>query len=103
MLALTAISFGASAQVFSDGFESWNNNVISTPTNWMGSKTNIVADSVIRVTTGAHTGTDAVKLLRRTSQNRRFTSQPFSITQGTFYKINFYLYFIGRKFEHEEH
>ena len=90
MLAWAALSFGASAQVFSDGFESWNNNVISTPTNWMGSKTNIVADSVIRVTTGAYTGTNAVKLLRRTSQNRRFTSQPFAITQGTFYQIKFY-------------
>lgn len=86
MLAIPAIP-----QVFTSDFESWVGNV---PTNWVGDKTSLEADSISPYTTNVHGGTYACKLVNRqltTSNHKRFTTQPVSITSGDIYNITFWV------------
>ncbi|MBK6829584.1 MAG: carbohydrate binding domain-containing protein [Flavobacteriales bacterium] len=83
LLAATA----ASAQ-FTSGFENWPDTV---PSDWMGTKTTISADSVIQVSTDVHGGTYAVRLQNSTTSHKRFTTQPVTVTTGTIYTISFWV------------
>lgn len=79
----------AGAQVFSTGFENWNDTV---PADWMGSKTTLNADSVMQVSTNVHGGTYAVRLQNSsTGSHKRFTTQPVAVTTGSVYTINFWV------------
>lgn len=83
LLAATA----ASAQ-FTSGFENWPDTV---PSDWMGTKTTLNADSVIQVSTDVHGGTYAVRLQNSTTSHKRFTTQPVTVTTGTIYTISFWV------------
>lgn len=90
LLALAGLTIGANAQIFSSSFENWNTNTPPTPTDWMGAKTNLSADSITKVTSGAQNGSFAVKLQNRSGSSKRFTSSSFAIVQGTFYEIKYF-------------
>lgn len=81
-------SAAAGAQVFTSGFETWNDTV---PAEWMGSKTSLSADSVTQVTTDVHGGTFAVRLQNSTTSHRRFTTQPVPVTNGAIYDVTYWV------------
>ena len=70
------------------GFESWTG---TWPDGWHGSKTNIVADNVVKVTSGAHSGDNACQLINNTNSLKRFTMQPVSVTVGEQYFVSFWV------------
>ena len=84
MLAATGFSQDV---VFSSSFEDWTNGL---PDGWMGSKSNIEADSVEQVTMGTMYGSSAVKLINTESTHKRFSTQPVSVTDGQDYEIKFW-------------
>ena len=70
------------------GFESWTG---TWPDGWHGSKTNITADKVVLVTTGAHSGNNACQLIVDTTKMYRFTMQPVSVNVGEQYIVSFWV------------
>ncbi len=85
-LALLAAT-GLSAQ-FTSGFETWNDTL---PTDWYGSKSSILDDSVTQVTTNVHGGTYAVRLQNSGTAHKRFTTQPLPVASGSIYTISFWV------------
>ncbi|MBP8041516.1 MAG: T9SS type A sorting domain-containing protein [Bacteroidales bacterium] len=93
---LVAAFFGlfinaASAQVFTSGFESWTSSAPIVPTDWFGTKTSFVADSISQYTTAPHGGTYACKLKNRLNTNKRLTTQNVSIDSGKTYQMTFWI------------
>ncbi len=76
------------AQVFSSDFENWTGNV---PNGWVGTKTNLEADSISPYTTNAHGGTYACELVNTESTHKRFTTGAHSVTNGTTYSISYWV------------
>ena len=80
-----------SAQVFTSGFESWTVVAPIQPTDWYGTKTSFVADSALPDTTAPHGGMYNIKLISRSTQAKRLTTLPNTITIGTTYTITFWV------------
>jgi hypothetical protein len=88
LLALS-VSCGLQSQIiFESDLSNWND---STPNDWFGFKTNIEADSVDEVTTGATYGTSLAALVNNESQHRRFTSELLSLVEGETYEVEFWV------------
>ncbi|MBK8498840.1 MAG: carbohydrate binding domain-containing protein [Flavobacteriales bacterium] len=87
LLSLLALATLANAQ-FSSGFENWPDTV---PSDWMGSKTTLNADSVLQVDVNVHGGNYAVRLQNSGTSHKRFTTQPTAVTNGTIYTITFWV------------
>ena len=63
LLAFTAL-FSAAAHsqvIFTSGFEDW---AAGLPTDWYGSKSNIIQTDVVQVSTNVHGGNSAVQLIK---------------------------------------
>jgi hypothetical protein len=86
ILAASVATLG-SAQ-FSSGFENWPDTV---PSDWMGVKSSISADSVAQVSTNVHGGLYAARLTNTTTSHKRFTTQSVTVTNGTIYQISFWV------------
>lgn len=80
------IGFVANAQ-FTSGFENWND---TDPADWMGSRTNLSADSVSQVATDVHGGSYAVRLQSREG-HKILTTQPMEVFDGTTYVFSFWV------------
>ena len=87
LLSLIALVGTASAQ-FTSGFENWTDTV---PSDWMGSKTTLSADSVEKVSTNAHSGSFAVRLSNSPSGHKRFTTQSITVVDGTTYDVTYWV------------
>jgi hypothetical protein len=94
LLSLMSIGFALGMQtqaqtIFSSNFSVWNG---ANPQGWVGSKTNFGASGVgeFEKVEGESIYGDAAVRLNVTSPHRRFTTQPFSVTEGTSYLIKFW-------------
>lgn len=87
LLSLIALVGTASAQ-FTSSFENWTDTV---PSDWMGSKTTLSADSVEKVSTNAHSGSFAVRLSNSPSGHKRFTTQSITVVDGTTYDVTYWV------------
>lgn len=87
LLSLFAVATFANAQ-FTSGFENWPDTV---PSDWMGSKTTLNADSVLQVDVNVHGGNYAVRLQNSGTSHKRFTTQPVVVANGTIYTITFWV------------
>ncbi len=87
LILAASVATIASAQ-FSSGFENWTDTV---PSDWMGVKSSISADSVEQVSTNVHGGTYAVRLTNTTTSHKRFTTQPVTVTEAAIYQISFWV------------
>lgn len=87
LIALTAFSGVAQAQLVTSGFENWTGGL---PDGWFGARSSILAPAVIQVTENPHGGTSAVRLENTTGDHKRFTTQDVTVTAGTTYTINFW-------------
>ena len=88
-LCMMLLSFSGFAQINTNGgFESWTG---TSPDGWLGSKSNIAASNVVKVTTGAHSGNYACQLINTTSSHKRFTTQTIHVDNGTQYEISFWV------------
>ena len=87
LIAFTAISSLAQAQLVDSGFENWTNDL---PDGWFGERSSILAAAVTQVTTNAHTGSYAVRLENASPDHKRFSTQNVSVTAGTEYSITFW-------------
>jgi hypothetical protein len=88
---LTAILIGSTSfgqTVFQSDLSSWAGGV---PTDWMGSRTSINADSVVQQTVGVTYGTSMASLLNTTSSHKRFTTQPVTVVPGETYDIQMWV------------
>ncbi|HAA00964.1 MAG TPA: hypothetical protein DCD96_04900, partial [Flavobacteriales bacterium] len=73
--------------IISTSFENWTG---INPDGWKGTKTNLQADSIIRVTTGTQYGSNAVQLNNPTTSHRRFSSQPVPVTAGQNFTVKYW-------------
>lgn len=86
IIVATLFATSANAQVFSSNFDNWSGGV---PTDWMGTRTSIYADSVIQVA-GVY-GANAVQLVNTdASSHKRFTTQDLTSVAGQSYEIKFW-------------
>mgnify|MGYP003393615483 CR=1 FL=1 len=84
-----ALGSATSAEViFSNDFESWTGNV---PDGWVGSKTNLEADSIAQVSVNPQSGSFAVRLTNMESTHRRFTTGQVTVEDGVSYQISFWV------------
>ena len=90
ILAL-GLTYVAKAQIiFQSSFENWTTTSPIVPTDWMGSKTNLSPDSVIRSTT-AFAGSYSVQLDRNIDSVKRFSVLANSaIVQGKAYQVSYF-------------
>ena len=89
IVALMVAATGFSQTViFSSSFESWTNGL---PDGWVGSKTNLEADSIVQITSGTIYGSNAVQLINTESTHKRFTTQAVTVTGGQDYEIKFWV------------
>ena len=87
VMIFTFITMAGFAQINANGgFESWTNGL---PNGWNGNKSNITATNIVQVT-DAHTGNYAC-MLKTVSSNKRFTTQPMSITANQQYTISYWV------------
>lgn len=87
-LVLGTLASSNAQTVFSSSIESWASGL---PTDMYGSKSNIVADSVIQVTGSSDYGMNAVRLQNTTTTHKRFTNQPVSVDDTKTYEIKFWV------------
>ena len=87
LIAFTAFTGLAQAQVVDSGFETWTNNL---PDGWFGERSSILAAAVSQATTNAHSGNFAVRLENATTDHKRFTTQNVTVSAGTEYTITFW-------------
>lgn len=88
-LLMVLFSVTGFAQINTNGgFETWNG---SSPDGWFGAKSNIQTANVVKVTTGAHTGNNACKLINETNNLKRFTTTPIAVTNGDQYVVSFWV------------
>ncbi len=87
LIAFTAFTGLAQAQVVDSGFETWTNNL---PDGWFGERSSILAAAVSQAATNAHSGDFAVRLENATADHKRFTTQDVTVTAGTEYSITFW-------------
>lgn len=80
--------FVKSQTVFISGFESWNG---SSPNQWMGTQTNIVADSIQAYTTNVHSGLKACRLINSKSVPKKISTSAFTIEAGKTYIISYWV------------
>lgn len=80
--------FVKSQTVFVSGFESWNG---SSPNQWMGTQTNIVADSIQAYTTNVHSGLKACRLINSKSVPKKISTSAFTIEAGKTYIISYWV------------
>ncbi|MBV6406062.1 MAG: carbohydrate binding domain-containing protein [Flavobacteriales bacterium] len=78
---------GRAQTLVATSFESWTGN---TPDGWVGSKTNLPADSIQQADQNIQFGAYAVRLVNGTSSHKRFTTTSQAVTSGTAYNISFY-------------
>jgi len=90
LLAFTALfSLASHGQViFTSGFEDW---AAGLPTDWYGSKSNIIQTDVVQVTTNVHGGASAVQLVKEGTGHQRFTTQVQSVTANQEYEVRFWV------------
>ncbi len=81
----------ASSQTFTSGLETWTSVAPIKPTDWFGSKTSIVGDSIFQFTTSVHGGTYACQLKSSTTSHKRFTTVGVPIIAGKTYQISFWV------------
>jgi hypothetical protein len=90
LIAAAAMSIGiANSQtvVFSSNLSSWTGGTPNLPTDFMGSKTSLEADSVMQVSTNNQFGMYAAQLINKQSSHKRFTTQPVTVSNGKDYEI----------------
>jgi hypothetical protein len=87
LIAFTAFTGLAQAQVVDSGFETWTNNL---PDGWFGERSSILAAAVSQAATNAHSGNFAVRLENATVDHKRFTTQNVTVSAGTEYSITFW-------------
>jgi len=78
------------AQVFTSGFENWSTATPPKLTDWWGSKSTFVADSITQ-STSSHTGTYAACLKARKTTVKYLSTIPVSITAGQAYYFSFWV------------
>ena len=88
LLSTIALATAANAQVFTSGFENWNDTL---PTDWFGVKSNISSDSIEQVNTNAHTGAFAVRIRNAPSATKRFTTQPLHVDSAQAYDVTYWV------------
>lgn len=86
LLPFLALATLGQAQVFTSDLETWIGDTI--PADWIGVKTNILLDSVEKVTVNPHGGATAVRLRNSASQTKRFTTQPVHVDSAQAYDIS---------------
>lgn len=89
---LVAGSLANAQVVFQSNFDTWlgpNND--SIPSDFTGATNNFVADSIIKVTTGAVFGTNTARLVNSSSSGKRLSSNPISVTNGTSYQVKYWV------------
>lgn len=77
--------------VFESDLESWTDGL---PDDFMGVRTSLEADSVFQVTDNPHGGTSAAQLVNMataSSDHRRFTTQPLSVTAGQAFDVTLWV------------
>lgn len=74
--------------ILSSNFSDWANGV---PTDWMGARSSIHADSVSQITGSSIYGTDAAELRNGGTSHKRFTSQTVSVTSGEAYTVEIWI------------
>lgn len=79
---------GLNAQVINDNFDNWTAN---SPDGWMGTVSNINADSVSQVSGQSDYGMYAVELRNASPNHKRFSSEAVSVTSGEAYTVEFWI------------
>mgnify|MGYP000718218159 CR=1 FL=1 len=74
--------------VFQSDLSSWSNG---SPTDWMGSSSNIPSTDVHEISAGVIFGTSYASLINTTSTHKRFSTQPVTVTPGETYKIEIWV------------
>jgi hypothetical protein len=74
--------------IFQSNLSSWSGG---NPTDWMGNKSTISSANVVEQTVGATYGTSAAYLINATTNHKRFTTQPISVTPGETYQIEMWV------------
>lgn len=87
LIAFTALTGLAQAQVVDSGFETWTNDL---PDGWFGERSSILAAAVTQATTNTQSGNFAVRLENATTDHKRFTTQNVTVTAGTEYTVTFW-------------
>ena len=88
---LVAASIGTMAfgqVVFQSDLSSW---AAGTPTDWFGSKTNLVMSGISQITGSANYGTDEAALINIGSGHKRFTTESTSVVAGETYQIKMWV------------
>lgn len=86
--SFTTEEFTVPPIVCNGDFENWTNN---KPDCWFGAKTSFTAANVVKYTTSAQSGQNAVQLIEATSSHKRFTSQGVQLSAGQEYTITFWV------------
>lgn len=92
---LVAASIGTMAfgqVVFQSDLSSW---AAGTPTDWFGSKTNLVMSGISQITGSANYGTDEAALINIGSGHKRFTTISTPVVGGTTYNIEMWVSGVG--------
>lgn len=83
------LMYNLSAQtVFQSSIENWAGTPLN-PTDWMGAKTSIPADSVQQNSTNPYEGTYCAKLINTSSTHERFSTQPVPVVQDKAYMVSY--------------
>ncbi len=86
----TGLVMNLSAQtVFQSSIESWTGTPLNPSLDWMGSRTNMAADSVKQNATTPYHGNFCAKLINTTTSAKRFTTQNVPIVQGKAYMVRY--------------
>lgn len=89
LFTMLALGISASTQVvFQSDLSSWS---AGDPTDFMGTKTNIPADSVVEQTVGVTYGTSMVSLINTQTSHERFTTQNVTVIPGETYEIEMWV------------
>lgn len=87
-LFVLTIGSGIGQTVFYSDFETWDD--VNTPTNWIGTTTNITLTDVDQYTTNPYAGTYSMQINNDTSAHKRVSTKAVSVNAGAVYNISFY-------------
>jgi hypothetical protein len=88
LLVILTSSESYAQVIISNSFEEWEGG---KPVGWQGSTTNLGADSITRVNTGAVYGNASVQIQNRTSSHKRFSSNAISVEEGVEYRFKYFV------------
>jgi hypothetical protein len=86
LIASIAVSFHASAQLFTSGFESWS---ASGPAGWFQAGSTFDVSEVVQVS-DAHSGASAARFTNTSVTSKSITSTSFAINVGTSYVVSYW-------------